>query len=363
MPTESFSPLDRRDELAYKTRAALAQQLGTKAPEDLRSKTCCLTLLAGAGTRWVKSLAAAKQKLIGEVAGDDSRLIAEFPLDAPRGLFPVRNFIAAEPLIIPMAAYALDALSGLGQQIIVVRGWESEIRSGILAPLGIEESNVVFCTQKEGPSGKVLGHGDAARQSKELWKQSRYTVINFGGDANSPFTALASLLTLAERNAAGEDVGLLLPVAKILNPVYPVVLDSAGLPRAFGHNKLGGGAATGQAENGQILVPSTGFAYTNVGIRAYRTEALLAAIEEIEDLYWREGIGYSIPGNDPEAHEFALDNVDALLASRGKARILAIAQPEELTPAKSFDEIGNFEAATEKVRVEWERFKSARDSQ
>ena len=59
--------------------------------------------------------------------------------------------------------------------------------------------------------------------------------------------------------------------------------------------------------------------------------------------YWVEGTGYAIPGNDPEGHEFALDNVDAELAAEGRARILAIARPEELTPAKSVDDVPAFE--------------------
>jgi hypothetical protein len=86
-------------------------------------------------------------------------------------------------------------------------------------------------------------------------------------------------------------------------------------------------------------------------------------VDEIESSYWRKDSGYSIPGNDPEAHEFALDNVDALLARRGEARILAIAKTEELTPAKSYDEIENFEEAAKRVRTEWTKFRSADDSQ
>jgi hypothetical protein len=338
-------------------RAAIAGELAMAAPANLRAETCCLTLLAGAGTRWVKSLKAAKEKLAGGQLDEYGRLVAEFPLDAPRGLFPVRNFIAAEPARIPLAAYALDAFAGLGRHLIVIHGWEAEIRSRIVEPLGIDSGSVDFFTQREGPFGKVLGHGDAARQSMEQWRRSTYVVVNFGGDANSPLTAMTSLLALVELERLGEKVGLLLPVANIPNPAYPVILDEAGLPRAFGHDKLSGAAG------GSVSSGTAGLAYTNVGIRVYRTEALLASIEEITRSWWSADAGYSIPGNDPEAHEFALDNVDALLASRGAARILAIANPEELTPAKSFDEIGRFEDAARKVRAEWTSFRSAFDSQ
>lgn len=333
---------------------------GLEGLEGLEKATCCLTLLAGAGTRWVRTLAAAKAAASGgnpaPWADDDfRRLVETFPLDAPRGLFPVRNFINSRTPGIPLAAYAVDAFRGLGRQIIVLRGWETEIRREVVEALGIDSSTVDFCTQELGPGGKALGHGDAARQAWRFWCNSTYILTNFGGDANSPLTARASLKALAAMNAAGEDVGLLLPVAEIENPAYPVILDAEGLPRAFGHNKLGGTEQTGWA-GGQ---GARGLAYTNVGIRAYRTDALISVIEEIEKKYWNEREGYSIPGNDPEGHEFALDNVDALLASRGKARILPIARPEELTPAKSFDEIGHFEEAAGKVRAAWRRFVSA----
>lgn len=340
---------------AHSLRAALARDLAAAAPAGLRERTCCLTLLAGAGTRWVRSLAAAKAKLAAIPSDDYGRLVAGFPLDAPRGLFPVRNFIAAVPEMIPMAAFAIDAMRGLGCHVLVVRGWESAIRTGILDPLGIDGECVTFCTQKEGFPGKVLGHGDAVRQSREQWRGSRYVIANFGGDANSPLTAMASLLALARLDEAGGEVDLILPVARTRTPLYPVILDDDGLPRSFGHDKLGG---SGVKDSERGLAPD-GFAYTNVGIRVYRTEALLSAVNEIAGLYWREGTGYSIPGNDPEAHEFALDNIDALLASRAKARILAIAEPEELTPAKSFDEIVKFETAAKKVRAEWKSFTSA----
>ncbi|HWP69066.1 MAG TPA: hypothetical protein VN437_07150, partial [Rectinemataceae bacterium] len=140
----------------------------------LAKETVGLTLLAGAGTRWVKSLAAAKNNLANAERGQTGGSTADFPLEAPRGLFPVRNYIAPEPRRIPLAAYAVDALKNLGRHVIVVRGWEDEIREGILNPLGIGNESVSFCTQMEGPLRKVLGHGDAAWQSREKWLGSRY---------------------------------------------------------------------------------------------------------------------------------------------------------------------------------------------
>jgi hypothetical protein len=324
---------------------------GGVSPE-LRAATACLTLLAGAGTRWVRTLSAAKSRVGSSPRDEFERAVAAFPLEAPRGLFPVRNFIERGGPRVPLAAYAIDAFRRLGRQVIVVRGWEAEIRAEVLGALGMAPGDARFCMQREGPSGKVLGHGDAARQARPLWEGSRYVMTNFGGDANSPLTAALALQALAALDAAGEDVALVIPVASILNSAYPIRLDGEGFPRAFGHDKLGG-AGSSAAGTG---VSGDGYAYTNVGIRVYRTADLAAAIEEVEEKYWDPKIGYSIPGNDPGGREFALDNIDALLAERGKARILAVANPEELTPAKSFDEIEHFEEATEKVRAEWDAF-------
>lgn len=348
----------RRLELAREGFGGLAD--GGVSPE-LRAATTCLTLLAGAGTRWVKTLSAAKARLGPRPEGELERAVAAFPLEAPRGLFPVRNFIARGGPRIPMAAYAIDAFRRLGRPVIVIRGWEREIRSEVLGALGMAPCEARFCVQREGPSGKVLGHGDAARQARPFWEGSRYVMANFAGDANSPLTAALALRALAALDAAGDEVGLMLPVARIPNPAYPIRLDREGLPRAFGHDKLGGAGAIGADGAGGGPAASAadsgdGYAYTNVGIRVYRAADLLAAIEEVESKYWDPEVGYSIPGNDPGGHEFALDNIDALLAERGKARILAVANSEELTPAKNFDELEHFEIAADKVRAEWDAF-------
>jgi hypothetical protein len=332
----------------------LARSLAIESCPEEFGDTVCLTLLAGAGTRWVETLAAAK--LDGGARTERRRRdIATFPLEAPRGLFPVRNYISKSPFFIPLAAYAIDALRGLGRHTIVVRGWEKEIREQILSTLGIEFDSVAFRTQREGPFGKVLGHGDAARQAIDLFENSRYVIVNFGGDANSPLTARAGLSAISWLEKEGAETDLLLPVAEIANPAYPILLDEGGLPRAFGHDKLLGDTKAGDR--------SAVRAYTNVGIRIYRAKALAATIRAIVKDYWSEGSGYSIPGNDPNSHEFALDNVDAAIARRGKARILPIASPDELTPAKSFTELERFEAAIKKVRAEWDGFRVGLDAE
>ena len=335
---------------------------------DLASRTCCLTLLAGAGTRWIKSLKAAAALPETE---RPSWYDPDFNIEKPRGLYPVRDHIrhaACTPRgsgtrmdgRIPIAAYALAAAQGLGFHLIVVRGWEKEIDAEVLAPLGIKPEERRYHTQ-DAPFGKPLGHGDAAWQCRDILADYEYVIANFGGDANSHTTMLCSLLALDALNAgaagscaagstdgadregrdgrreASAPVDFLIPAAPIAGAAYPIVLDDEGLPRAFGHQKL----------QGHSMGPGSG--YTNVGVRLYRASALVEKLGLFRDRYWNPDCGYEIPGNDPEGHEFALDNVDAEFAAEGRARMLAIAHSEELTPAKCLDDIPAFEQAAAKA--------------
>jgi hypothetical protein len=303
---------------------------------QLARRTVCLTLLAGSGSRWVKSLAAASEKGAG-IGFDPAR---------PRGLYPVRDFLGGGRAI-PIAAYSLAAVDGLGRHLIVVRGWEEEIDAEILSRLRIGAEDRDFFTQA-APYGKPLGHGDAAWQCRGFLRGADYVIANFGGDANSRRTILSSLLALDALRSAGVDVGLMIPAAPLDSPAYPIGLDEEGLPRSFGHAKLQGINEPQAGSRGR----TGGRGYTNVGVRVYSAPALLAKLESFRARFWVEGSGYAIPGNDPEGHEFALDNVDAELAAEGKARILAIARPEELCPAKSVNDVPAFERAVESVIAE-----------
>jgi hypothetical protein len=237
----------------------------------------------------------------------------------------------------------------LGSHVIVVRGFEEAIESEILEPLGILPGSRRFATQ-EAPFGKPLGHGDAAWQCRALWREAEYVVANFGGDANSRHTVESSLLALAALRAAGEEVDLLIPAARLPGAAYPIALDPEGIPRRFGHAKLQGSRA-GEGGEGEAGL-STEESWTNVGLRIYRAAALAAVLEELHDRYWEEGSGYAVPSNDPSGRELALDNADAFLARAGRARILGMALPRELTPAKSLDEVPAFEEAMAAVIAE-----------
>ena len=321
--------------------ASISDYVLTLAP-----RTVGITLLAGSGSRWVESLAAARSAPPREGEEEWRSRGRSYDPSRPRGLFPVRDHLRhrspGRDGLIPIAAYALSALHGLGRHLIVVRGWEREIDGELLAPLEVSAADRVFFTQ-EAALGKPLGHGDAVWQCRSLWKDADYVLANFGGDASSRRTARSALLALDALNALGEEIDLLVPAAPVREPSYPIVLDAEGRPRSFGHAKLQGRLPAGGArESG----------YTNVGLRLYRAGALFDTVERFRRDFWVEGEGYAIPGNDPAGREFALDNVDAQLAARGRARILAFARPQELRPAKSLEDIPAFEAAVADVVAE-----------
>ncbi|MFW6362284.1 MAG: hypothetical protein ACOC0D_00435 [Spirochaeta sp.] len=300
--------------------AAELQADPSQALETIRPETAVLTLLAGSGSRWAASVQAAAEA--GIPTGFDTR--------KPRGLFPVQNLLPSHicnQKTLPIAAYSLAAVKGLGSHIIMTSGYEREIEQEILQPLGFQPDTYRFQQQKLF-QGKPLGHGAAALQAKPFWEKYRYVICNFGGDANNRQTVKTALLALAGLDAAGENTGLLLPAAFIENPAYTIKTDSQGRPIAFHHAKL-----TGREQ-------ASGRGWSNVGLRLYRSEDLAEALDQLHKQHWSSEYGYQVPGN--QGNELALDNADAYLAERRRARLLAIAQPEEITPAKTLDAIPGF---------------------
>lgn len=313
----------------------------------LAGRTTCLTMLAGSGSRWVSSLREAQ-------AGGS---FTEIDPAAPRGLFPVYNAMGFGPDPVPIAGYALAAVRDLGRHLLVVRGWEQDIENRILRPLSYAAGSWAFATQ-DAPGGKPRGHGAAALQTMDLWAGSEYVMVNFGGDSSSPLTALSSLAVLdVLTKQLGDDApGLLMPAAFVEEPAYPILLDGQGLPRRFGHAKLQGSPSA--APTTHVSGGGARGGYTNVGVRVYRASELKRAIERLRRDYWTVERGWAIPGNapagdDPAGGEFALDNVDALLASEGKARLLAVARPEELSPVKSLEDLPRFRRDIALVCSDW----------
>lgn len=321
--------LGRELAAAYAARESLADALLAGGfPPALEARVACVTLLAGSGSRWVDSIREAR------AAGH----AVEFDEAKPRGLFPVRNLMGEGPERLPIASYALRAVRGLGRSVIVTRGFEAEIESSILRPLGYRSGAYAFREQAVR-DGKPRGHGDAAFQCMDLWSDKEYVIFNFGGDASNPLTAALGLAFIAALDAGGAAPGLLLPVARKPAPAYPIRVDGEGRPLSFGHAKLKAAAgADARPEAGD------GMAYTNVGVRIYRVAELAEAVAELRSRFWTAERGYALPGNDPAGGEFALDNVDEYLAERGRARLLYVARPEELSPVKSLADVPRFEA-------------------
>lgn len=294
----------------------------------LKEKTCCMTLLAGSGSRWLRSIAQAR---------DHGRQI-EFEADWPRGLYKVDNYLKhLNQDKIPIAAYSFNAVKGMGKHLIVIQNHEKEIIEEILKPLNISASDYQFHVQKLF-KGKPLGHGAAAWESSALWQDYKYLIVNFGGDANSHDTIASTLLALDLLNKEEDKVDLLLPAAFMENPRYEIELDKEGFPRSFLHDKLKKSAK--KQDKG----------LTNVGVRIYRTASLYATLEYLHQKYFNREGGYQIPDNS--SNELALDNADDFLAAKKRVRVLALADKREITPAKSLDDIPSFLKAIQQIYSE-----------
>jgi len=320
----------RRRQLGRLLGGSAALSVGTGKLAELSRRTVVLSLLAGAGTRWTRSVEAARAAALARGETPDPALDP----GRPRGLFPVRNLLGGPRPSLPIGAYALAATAGLGRRALVVRGFEAEFEAELIRPLGAAAGEWRWATQPE-IAGKPRGHGDAALRALDVWRDADYVIANFGGDAASPATAALGLLCLDALNRAGGDVASVLPAARFESPAYPIAFGPGGLPRAFGHAKLAGRELSG------------GPGWANVGVRVYRAADLGAVLLELADAYFEEGYGYRVPGNDPEGRELALDNVDAALASRGGVRVLAAARPSELSPVKELGDVAAFEVAEE----------------
>ncbi|MFP4365399.1 MAG: hypothetical protein ACLFR1_16165 [Spirochaetia bacterium] len=316
---------ENRNEIIDKAIKYLGYSDRVQAIQEVSRESAVVTLLAGSGSRWVKSIQAARE------AGEK----VDFDLDKPRGLFPVKNLLASVPGdSIPIAAYSLSAVKGIGEHLIMTSGYEDEIEEEILKPLGFNKQQYSF-QQQELFQGKPLGHGAAALQTKAFWEKKKYVVFNFGGDANSRCTIEDSLIMLAALDAAGENADLVMPAAWVENPAYTIETNENGLPVGFVHAKLTGKA--GKVSEG----------WSNVGVRLYRTGGLAQALEDLHSKYWDPELGYQVPGN--AGNELALDNADAWLAERKRVRLFTIAQPQEITPAKTLDAIPAYLQAVKEI--------------
>lgn len=295
-------------------------QRGLDTKEDylayLKSSTLCITLFAGLGERWRASFES--------VPGAEMRF-----KDLPRALYPVQNVLVSGSDKIALGAYALHAVSHLGDSVIVIRGHEALLKSYALSPLGIDPKKVRFVEQATIHE-KPLGHGDAVYQLLDIIGEYEYVIVNFAGDLSRPATAETALLAIDALESIDEDVRLILPCTKVKNPEYVVKIDADGLPSSLGHGKLKGSEA--QAEG-----------FTNVGLRVYRSDALFEALTLFRKMYYKDETGYTIPGN--VSNDFALDNIDEWLCEKKTVRILPIASSVETIALKSLSDLSHFEKA------------------
>lgn len=281
--------------------------------------TAAVSLLAGANTRWLESLE--KNPELGEkynITAEDPRCLAE-----------VKNYLPhCEEDTLPIGAYNFQAVSGLGKNIIIYGNALEEMKSKIVEPFESDSSEVEFVKQSvlDGKK-KVSGHGDALRQARVHWNDSKYIITNFGNDTNSRKTAIMSLLSLHLLEKEGFDLSHLLPAAYIEEPSYKIVLDEH-IPKGVRHSKL----------RGDEIKKEEGF--TNVGIRVYRTEDVKRVMDDFWNVYQKEGSYASLNPNGND--EFALDHIDARFMSEGSARIAPISSELELCPAKRLTKIPNY---------------------
>jgi len=287
-----------------------------EAFEKANIKVDVVGFFAGAGKRWINSLNG----------------YTCFDKEKPRCLGPVKNILKNNGSKVPIGIYSLGILSNIGRNIIIYTSHREEIKQEILQPLNQEAE---FFKQKiiEGKE-KVSGHGDAIRQVKDLIS-NEYMLTYFSGIPCSRKTALMSLLFMEILKRKGYEIPLLLPVTYTDNRKYEIVLDEKNRPYKVLHEKLKGDKI------------NSGFGFTNTGMRVYRTESLLRAINVFEEILEKNNSYSSLNPNLND--EFALDHIDEELMKDKTPRIFPVCPHYEFTLVKSADEIPEFLKAIKKV--------------
>lgn len=288
--------------------------LGYRNPVDfvdqMRERVATVTFLAGAGSRWTKSIPPSINPSL------------------PRCLAQVEDVTGPPGAKIPIGVYNLRAVKGIGKPFIVW-GTHKELIEQMALQAGMADAVLV-------PQLKPIGHGDAMKGVLPLLgKNIHYVITNFGGDANSNETIVASLAVLAALQAFGdkERPSGLLPTAFLDEAKYPINLDSEGDPVSFGHPRL---------KEGQQAVPVSG--HSNVGVRLYEREGLSSAVAYFMQYFRGTDAGYAIPGNKEAT--FGLDNIDDHLAGERKLQLACFAQKEEIiSSVKQFGDIPGFLSA------------------
>lgn len=346
-----FFPLEVNNPLSEEENSLLEQELLKLAGfenmrdflETVAPKTVIVTFIAGAGSRWVKSLQ------------ENPDLIQQYGIveGYPRALANVK---VGEEEQVPIAVYNLLAVSGLGTQIIVYGGSTDEeaennrklIEQEIVERVKNKISGFmepVFIRQRIHPGQqKPLGHGDALLQiiksdeGREALEGKRYIITNFGGDPNSYRTAVLSLLAMYVLDNNNLNIGVLIPTAIASDtPPYGIFIDGNGLPAGVSHKK----------ENIKSSKETEPTNQTNVGMRFYLLDPLTQTAQPYEDLYDQIARGNSTVSY-PNG-ELKLDHFDGDMMRKRQALTFLIAGRDEIEAVKTVDCIPSFEKAMREI--------------
>ena len=283
--------------------------------DKVSQETAVVTLIAGAGTRWIESFEKA----------ENEELIERYKIkkDEPRAMARVDNLLDPNGGDIPVVMYNLLAVRNLGRQVIVYGGETDEraeenrkLMEKLTAKIGVY--NVIFIRQRTYPGrGKPLGHGDAVLQAlddiqweKELLKKAKIIITNFGCDANSYQTVVLSLLAMYVFDKCGVHLSLLIPTSISEDPEYPIYIDSHGLPVGTLHRKDN----LAPPRNGESSFQS------NVGIRIFRSSALLKVLNRYRGIYKK--IKQGEDGVDYPNGELKIDHFERYMMAHPASHIV-----------------------------------------
>lgn len=326
------------------------ESMGKKSLDEFVSevapKTAVVTLHGGAGTRWGASFDTEDGKRVAQALR-----IPESFRNTAKGLVPVANLLhdVYPGATLPVLGYDLHAVRPLVQSgaahTFIYSGADND-RDGVvrlLDRMGFSATNLVSQQVREGKQ-KVSGHGDAIiglrDHLKTLEKEGKeYLVVQFGGVPSSTYTVLSGLLSFDFMSHDDSNVVGVLPTAKMETPAYPTLLSSSGAIQMLGHKKLLGeesanvriGQTVRRSINGKEAEVTVGG--SNVGVWMFRLDAILPALDRLEQLYKEHGNYLFLPGHDQSGvDECALDDIVAFMAQEGKEILqVATAHPDEIT--------------------------------